>query len=535
MKKKYRGIRLDILWTACLSTLPLLIGSDLQKLRCLLFVSYVCFAYLCFLGLRNLNRILVRVVGVFVISFSLFHAAYHLCSGGPLDYNILTSIMDTHFDEALGFLISEFAFKVTLIFVMGSALILLVYRALRGVVLFESWVSFRWIAIGCLLVSTLGFLIVQNGRFPASNFYPIRDVSHLYEYYTEVFVKVQSYRNLDYQFDGPSHARKSITTVLAIGEALRKDKMGIYSPELDTTPRLEQFISNNPDHFLVFADAIASACYTRVSVPSLLSVSPTVEFHEITKHPSIIRIAETAGLPVSIISNQKKSGMNDSFIAAYFEDASRRNYLSRSEFSYDERLVKELKAELDETQSMESMFILRLAGSHWPYAKTYPGETGHYSSEENVNDYLNSVRYNDSVMRQLVDLVMSVDYPVVMVYLSDHGEYLDDFGDGKFGHGFRRFITRFETDIPFFIICNDRFLAEYPNEHSRMKSHRSKKISLDNLSHTLLGLNGLFDSSYRAEYDLSSEKFQETTRYLVDRKNKILKFEDIQFEGSASQ
>ena len=127
---------------------------------------------------------------------------------------------------------------------------------------------------------------------------------------------------------------------------------------------------------------------------------------------------------------------------------------------------------------------------------------------------------------------MEADKPLVMLYASDHGEYLNDYGDGFYGHGYRNHLTRFEIDVPFFLAVNERFIRDYPTEFAEMYKRTELGVSHDNVSHTLLGLMGIYDATYQPEFDLSSKDFVQNPRFIVERNNKITLLEDVQFDNT---
>jgi glucan phosphoethanolaminetransferase (alkaline phosphatase superfamily) len=108
-------------------------------------------------------------------------------------------------------------------------------------------------------------------------------------------------------------------------------------------------------------------------------------------------------------------------------------------------------------------------------------------------------------------------------------------GMGFHGHGTRVFITRFVTDIPFFIMYDDSFLQGFTGEVINMGRHENVGISHDNVSHTLLGLMGVYDATYRPQFDLSSKGFSESPRYIIERTGEVTLLEDIRFDTTASE
>ncbi len=124
---------------------------------------------------------------------------------------------------------------------------------------------------------------------------------------------------------------------------------------------------------------------------------------------------------------------------------------------------------------------------------------------------------------------MQARQPAVMLYVSDHGEYLNDFGEGFYDHGNRNHLTRFEIEVPFVPTFDDGFREGHAPEIARMVERTRLGVSHDNVSHTLLGLMGIFDASFRPESDLASARFAEGQRSVFDGANKITRLESVQF------
>jgi heptose-I-phosphate ethanolaminephosphotransferase len=122
---------------------------------------------------------------------------------------------------------------------------------------------------------------------------------------------------------------------------------------------------------------------------------------------------------------------------------------------------------------------------------------------------------------------MSQNAPGLILYASDHGENLNDFGDGNVGHGTREF-TRFEFEIPFIIYFNDSFLKRFPDKAGHIRKLKKAPISQDNISHTFLGVAGILDKRYyRPEEDLSSPLFRTHTRYVIDENMNVYRFDSL--------
>ena len=115
------------------------------------------------------------------------------------------------------------------------------------------------------------------------------------------------------------------------------------------------------------------------------------------------------------------------------------------------------------------------------------------------------------------------------MYMSDHGEYVNDNGDGLFGHGFRQY-TRNEIEVPLVFIYSDTFVRKNPDivKSTRQQQHR---VSHDSISHTMLGVLGISnDSNYSTSYDIASPRFREHGRFNVDSNLTVQCLEDYSFK-----
>ena len=82
--------------------------------------------------------------------------------------------------------------------------------------------------------------------------------------------------------------------------------------------------------------------------------------------------------------------------------------------------------------------------------------------------------------------------PAVTLYVSDHGENLNDMGDNNYGHGTRA-LTPYELKVPFVFYFNDAFLGKYPETAKKLRERRESPVCHDHITHTLMGLAGISD------------------------------------------
>jgi glucan phosphoethanolaminetransferase (alkaline phosphatase superfamily) len=175
-------------------------------------------------------------------------------------------------------------------------------------------------------------------------------------------------------------------------------------------------------------------------------------------------------------------------------------------------------------------------GSHIKYSMQYPkNEAFFHSGDKMLDSYNDTIRYSDKVLMGAVRLVMAADNPGFVLYASDHGENLDDFGDGNYGHGTRGF-THFEFEIPFEVFFNDAFLKLYPEKVALIRKRASLPICQDNISHTFLGLSGLTDHKYyNPAEDLSSTKFKTRKRFVIDENMNVYDYDELNLDAKKAK
>ena len=133
-----------------------------------------------------------------------------------------------------------------------------------------------------------------------------------------------------------------------------------------------------------------------------------------------------------------------------------------------------------------------------------------------VDTYDNSLAFTDHALGGIIAEIEDMSDPAVMFYSSDHGENLDDFGDGNIQHSCREF-TRYEIEVPMIFYANKAFAAAYPRQLAAIRACENLPVSHDDIAHTLLGLAGLTDPQvYLPAYDLSNDPYTPPPRFLIN-------------------
>ena len=527
------GIKVRSLGLAIFVFLPMWLtpGTDqLGSTALALFTASVAGFYVVLQRLEKAGWAFFGVAASLAVVFSALNLIYLRMVGTWIGYQVYASVLDTSFREILGSLSDPFLQRYAR---RVAVLLVLVYglsRLTKDVVAGRRVLPSRLVKAAAIAIWLAAALHMAQSSHSVLDLYPGREVNGLKDYLAEVHSFVSGYRGLEHRFTGVLDRDRAATAILVIGESARKDKLGIYGSVLETTPNLGRFAGEHPDRLLVFSDAVAAGAYTRISVPVILSVSPLRDFARITREPSILKIMKSAGLEGVLISNQARHGWHQDFISTIMADAVRKTYLPESVGDVqDEALVPPLLEELARPARGSKLIIVHLMGSHSAYKDRYPPNQAVFTPVTLENQYYNSLLYTDTVLRQIIAAVMQAGQPVVMLYVSDHGEYLNDFGEGFYDHGNRNHLTRFEIEVPFLLTFNESFLKGHAAGIARMRERIHLGISDDNVSHTLLGLMGVFDTSYRPESDLSSTRFVAVPRFVLDGENRITPLEKVHF------
>jgi len=126
----------------------------------------------------------------------------------------------------------------------------------------------------------------------------------------------------------------------------------------------------------------------------------------------------------------------------------------------------------------------------------------------------------------MLDIVNASLQEVVFLYVPDHGEMIRGYGAPVSGHGFSTFTNKGEFEVPFLIAFNNAWFLASESMATRVQSRIHQPVSHDNISHTILGLMGVRANVYQPQYDLFSEEFSVSPRYIVDSMRNIYAYDN---------
>ncbi len=307
--------------------------------------------------------------------------------------------------------------------------------------------------------------------------------------------------------------------VLVVGETARADHFALNGYARDTTPELAA------RGVLSWSNVHSCGTNTLASVPCMFSPLGKAGF-EARKddHQNLMDVLQAAGLAVFWLDNQPGGckGVCDRVPhASAFDrlDAGVKSALCDGDECLDEVMRRGLDGRLAalpaERRGKGVVLVMHQMGSHGPaYYKRSAADAKRFLPEcrtnalaecshaELVNAYDNSIAQTDRFLAGTIDWLQaqSKNYDPALLYLSDHGESLGEYG--LFLHGVPySFAPEVQKHVPMV-----SWLGEGMNARARlsppcMEAGLDTPLTHDNLFHTVLGLMDVVTPTYKPALD----------------------------------
>lgn len=293
--------------------------------------------------------------------------------------------------------------------------------------------------------------------------------------------------------------------VLVIGESETRNHMGVYGYDRETTPWLQEQRENSEN--ITFFNAYSNHTHTVPVLTYALSEKNQYNDMDLKDAYSIVEAANAAGYETHWISNQRKFGAWDTPVAEVGSTALHQKWMNgRSGAAtetdhYDDILLPQIPTQC----AKNTLIIIHLMGCHGAYRDRYP-DPYFSGSSTTVDEYDDSVRYNDYILSQIYERVHALPNFKGMIYFSDHG----DDADRNLGHEASKF-TWPMARIPFMMWFSEDFQAERPQTFTQLKSHAQAYWTNDlfyNVMIDILGIDGMPRTDL--QHDLASPEYHMT-------------------------
>lgn len=305
--------------------------------------------------------------------------------------------------------------------------------------------------------------------------------------------------------------RKSLT-VIVVGETARADHFSLNGYDRETNPQLAR-----ESGIVSLTNVWSCGTETAISLPCLFSGMGSKNFsrEKAQQRENLLDVLQHAGLAVHWRDNQSGcKGVCDRIPSENLRNAALPE-ICGPEGCFDDVLLEGLTDRLAHLER-DTVLVLHMMGSHGPaYYKRYPdrfevflpvcktSQLDQCARQDIVNAFDNTLRYTDSVLAKLIRILRQYDDRVdtAMLYLSDHGESLGE--RNLYLHGTPYLIAPdAQKHVPMLLWFSEGYRRNFGIDTDCLARQRDKRLSHDNLFHSVLGLLDVKTTQYDAAQDL---------------------------------
>ena len=319
---------------------------------------------------------------------------------------------------------------------------------------------------------------------------------------------------------------KKTVFVLIIGESTVRSHMQLYGYKRQTTPRL----SNISKDLLVYNDVISPHVLTVESIVKMLTLNNYESNYRATVG-SILQLDNAANYSTFWLSNQRPIGVFESLITKIALSALQTKFVSTAHGQHnrtlDQALLPELERVLNIANDGPKFIIMHLMGAHFKYKNRYPDSLNTAFSPPNTsfdltakqmlnNQYDRAILNTDFVISQVVQSVNKYAKHSAVLYISDHGEELDDLE--RRGHN-EDSPTKNMYDIPMLLWRSEKYKESNPLFFDANRPYMS-----DDLFHSLAQLLKIKANEVDSTRSIFSKYYQKRQRLILQTEDYDLKF-----------
>lgn len=442
----------------------------------------------------------------------LLNIAYALVEHDCITTNSLIAIYQTNSMEILEFLKTTAPIYV---YFFGAIILSLVYallyKTIKSIYITSKVSSIKEGAL--IMLAFLGIAFILNKTFNDTYFNRIIGESENY------LKSVERYNSYRYNSDGKTkYIAASVSNsnddihLVVIGESQNRKHMSVYGYIRDTTPWLKSKLTSK--NFVFMENGYACNTLTMLALSQALTEKSQYNKKPLERSYSVIDIAKAAGFKTYWISNQAQYGSFNTPITLIANTADEKIWLnsdSSAGNSYDEKIL----AALDNIQQIKNkkIIFIHLYGNHWEYKFRYPQEAyskfsntaynGKVANLDKLNEYDNSIYYNDHVMKEIFEYARKKWNISSMVYFSDHGEAV--LSNNK------HIPSKYEDDmgtIPVYFYFSDKYIRLHRDKIKQIEKSKNVKFTNDMMYNAMLDIWGIDTLYYDEKEDFLSTQYR---------------------------
>lgn len=290
-----------------------------------------------------------------------------------------------------------------------------------------------------------------------------------------------------------------IIVVLVIGESARAENFSLLGYPRQTNPELDKLD-------VTAIEATAASTYTTASINSMLSFKgATSDSYE--PLPSYL---QRHG--IDVIWRTNNWGEPKINVETFQREKELRASCKGEGCAFDEVLLTNLSERISSSKKEKIFIVLHTSGSHGPlYNNKTPNkykifkpicktvDLGACTSQEVINTYDNTIIYTDYFLSKVIKLLKKhSQIPSLMIYASDHGESLGEYGLYLHGTPFM-LAPDVQKKVPFIFWASNGYLRSKGVKSLQLK--QQQEYSHKNIFHTILGAFNVESSVYNQKLD----------------------------------
>lgn len=274
------------------------------------------------------------------------------------------------------------------------------------------------------------------------------------------------------------------TYILVIGESARPDHFSLYGYNRPTTPLLDKQAG-----LIAFENVVSQASVTKDAVPFILTRGHTKDPQRTADERSIVSVFRELGFETYWFSTQQRD-LTTGLINRFAGEAGTQRFYERR---YDTYLLGDLERALADAPggNNKRFIVMHMTGSHFYYPTRYPSEfdvfgAGNLSTpEQTIKAYDNSLRFTDYFLSQVIHALEGSPGLKALLYVSDHGENLNDDNRKLFGHMMN---SRYDLPVPLLLWLSPEFQQRFPENAANARANVKRHLSTRNVFFTLQDL-----------------------------------------------
>jgi len=437
-----------------------------------------------------------------------------------LEQNSITSLFETNPEESKEFVMHYFNVWViggVLIYIIIPVVMILRMRSYRPLKVKKHKIVF--------IISLTAILSVIFISKLSHSVYFLKFYNTFASYKIRLYNErkaITHRQNLTYEVKTINNDSVPKTIVVVIGESLTRNHMQLYGYGRTTNPRL----TAKGDSIVIYKDVISPQVHTIPVIRSILTFSEKEHPDYFQTKPSLFELFNRAGYETYFISNQSFGGKFGTSYDVLLELAQNKSDLSSFK-QHDEVVLGKLDDILSKPTNKSRLIVIHLIGNHMAYKFRYPDQFKKFDHKADnfisinkfrneaaltsIDEYDNSVLYNDSVVAEVIDhLARKGKESSSVIYFSDHGEELYDFRNFA-GHAYEK-LSSYMCEVPFILWMSESF----KEKRNDLVIEPSRSYSTACFIHTISNLAALEYEDYDSERSILSKDFVPSQRFVGD-------------------